>query len=307
VFFGIRLVYIPKVMAKRKTTRPSGPQEGWRFNSAVSSPLGGVTSAGFVPDSTHGSGPERLFGQYALVYVLEGDASYSDARGVRQNIGPGDMILVFPDLAHTYGPKGAGVWTTLWMSFAGKIFDLWRRQGLLDDRKPVYHLEPLDVWFRRLDAILGVSRQAEYANPQADYAPPLLEVCRLQMLLAEIVSGAGRQVAYQDDLRWASRACAMLDPALAAETDWKKIAHELGTTPETFRKRFTRLVGHPPARYRMGRLVDRACELMQERRLTDKQIADALGFCDEFYFSRRFKQITGTSPRAFRRLLTVGK
>ena len=288
---------------------PGSPtREGWRFNSAVSSPLGGVTSAGFMPDSTFGAGPDRVYGQYAIVYVLEGDAFYSDAHGMRQDIRPGDMILVFPDLAHTYGPKGPGVWTTLWLSFAGSIFDLWRGQGLLDDRKPVYHLEPLDVWFHRLDAILGVSRLAEYgASPSTDYAPPLLEVCRLQMLLAEIVSGAGRQVAYQDDLRWASQACAMLDSTLAAETDWKKIAQQLGTTPETFRKRFTRLVGHPPARYRMRRLVDRACELMQERRLTDKQIADALGFCDEFYFSRRFKQITGTSPRAFRRLLTVGR
>jgi AraC-like DNA-binding protein len=48
-------------------------------------------------------------------------------------------------------------------------------------------------------------------------------------------------------------------------------------------------------------MVDRACELMQERRLTDKQIAESLGFCDEYYFSRRFKQMTGRSPRAFRR------
>ena len=294
-------------MAKSQTAPGSRTPEGWRFNSAVSSPLGGVTSAGFVPGSTYGAGPGRIYGQYALVYVLEGDAFYSDARGVRQDIGPGDMILVFPDLAHTYGPKGSGVWTTLWLSFSGKLFDLWRKQGLLDDRKPVYHLEPVDVWFRRLDAILGIARQEGYAAPPADYAPPLLEICRLQLLLAEIVSGAGRQTAYQDDLRWASRACALLDSTLAAETGWKKIAQQLGATPETFRKRFTRLVGHPPARYRMRRLVDRACELMQERRLTDKQIADALGFCDEFYFSRRFKQITGTSPRAFRRLLTVGK
>ena len=35
----------------------------------------------------------------------------------------------------------------------------------------------------------------------------------------------------------------------------------------------------------------------------DAQIADALGFCDAHYFSRRFKEITGKSARAFRREL----
>lgn len=39
---------------------------------------------------------------------------------------------------------------------------------------------------------------------------------------------------------------------------------------------------------------------MQQTDLSDKQIAAELGFCDEFHFSRRFKQITGRSPRAFR-------
>jgi AraC-like DNA-binding protein len=67
-----------------------------------------------------------------------------------------------------------------------------------------------------------------------------------------------------------------------------------------FRKRFTRATGLPPARYRGTRLIDRACELMQQGALTDRQIAEQLGFCDEFYFSRRFKQVTGRRPRQFR-------
>jgi len=39
---------------------------------------------------------------------------------------------------------------------------------------------------------------------------------------------------------------------------------------------------------------------MQNRSLKDRQIAESLGFCDEFYFSRRFKAVTGQSPRQFR-------
>ena len=270
------------------------PPKGWRFNSAVTSPIGSITSAGFVESTRVGAGPARIFGQYALVYILAGEAFYHDANGLKQDLSPGDLVLIFPNLAHSYGPKPPGVWTSLWLSFQGRIFDLWREQGLLDEARPIYHLEPVDEWFRRFDSILGAPRQT-------GYAPPLLEVCKLQTLLAEIVSGSGGQTHYQDELRWASLACARLDASLTAAPDWEDIASHLGTTPETFRKRFTRIVGLPPARYRTGRMVDRACELMQERRLTDKQIAESLGFCDEYYFSRRFKQMTGRSPRAFRR------
>jgi AraC-like DNA-binding protein len=72
---------------------------------------------------------------------------------------------------------------------------------------------------------------------------------------------------------------------------------------ETFRKKFARLAGTPPWRYRMTQVIERACRLVHEGRLTNKEIAERLGFNDEFHFSRRFKQITGRSPREFRKLL----
>jgi AraC-like DNA-binding protein len=38
----------------------------------------------------------------------------------------------------------------------------------------------------------------------------------------------------------------------------------------------------------------------REERLPNKEIADRLGYCDEFHFSRRFRQVTGQTPRAVR-------
>jgi AraC-like DNA-binding protein len=157
----------------------------------------------------------------------------------------------------------------------------------------VHHAEPVAAWSRRIEAVLEASRQA-------GAGPSLLGICRLQQLLAEIVTGAGRSTVYHEDLQWLERVSGLIEADLSGPVDWENLAHQVGLSAESFRKRFTRLASQPPARYRMGRLMDRACELMQNRSLKDRQIAETLGFCDEFYFSRRFKSITGLSPRQFR-------
>jgi AraC-like DNA-binding protein len=47
--------------------------------------------------------------------------------------------------------------------------------------------------------------------------------------------------------------------------------------------------------------MEQARALITERNLSNKQLAEMLGFYDEFHFSRRFHQITGQSTREFRR------
>lgn len=267
-----------------------------RFSNTTSSPLGRITMLAMGYEQEKSLEDWRTFGQYALVYVLEGTGHYADANGWEQDLRAGDLIFVFPDLAHFYNPAPGTTWTVSFICFRGPMFELWESLGVLDPRRPVHHLEPLDEWSRRLEAVTGGTRQT-------GYAPPLLEITRLQQLLAAILAGEGRAQVYQDDLRWAQQACALIEKELGRPPDWGRLARRFGLGAEGFRKRFARLTGQPPARYHMGRRIDRACELMQQGRMTDRQIAEMLGFCDEFYFSRRFKEVTGKSPRAFRRSL----
>jgi AraC-like DNA-binding protein len=266
----------------------------------VSSPLGRITLVGFGVRQSLALEKPRVLGQYALVYLVDGRGRYEDANGHRKNLEPGDVLILFPDLAHRYNPLPGTQWVTTYLCFQGPIFDLWLKHGLLDPFKPIHHAEPVDLWARRLESIGDAMR--------AGSAPPLLNICLLQQLLAEILAGAGRSVSYRNDLQWVARASGLIDANLLGSQDWKEVADQLGLSVESFRKRFTRLFGQPPARYRMGRLIDRACALMQNRNVKDRQIAETLGFCDEFYFSRRFKAITGQSPRQFRlNSLLLGK
>jgi len=263
-----------------------------RVRHAARSPLGGISVAGFIHHSRGlPAHPLRRLGSYALVYVLDGGGRYRDATGLSRAVRAGDLLLLFPDLPHTYGPEPTTHWTEFYLVFDGPVFDLWRQRGLLDPAAPLRHLEPIERWSRRFAGVLdppdGAGRDAA-----------LLEVCRLQDALAEAL-GHGGDGAEADDA-WVARARALLESDLGRELDLAAVAADLGMSYDGFRKRFARAVGVPPARYRGIRAIDRACELMQEGGLTDRQIAERLGFCDEFYFSRRFKHVTGRSPSRFR-------
>ena len=67
-----------------------------------------------------------------------------------------------------------------------------------------------------------------------------------------------------------------------------------------FRKEFAKRIGIPPARYRLLRRIDRAKSLVTASNRPIRDIADSLGYCDEYFFSRQFKRVTGTSPGEFR-------
>jgi AraC-like DNA-binding protein len=273
--------------------RNSGKTKELHFQNALSSPLGRITIAGVGVRQAHALGAPRTFGQFAIVYIVDGRGKYADANGLRRNIETGDMMILFPDIAHLYNPLPGTQWMTTYLCFQGPVFDLWRKQKLLDPRKPIHHAEPVDVWNRRLVSVVDASRQA-------GSAPALFGLCRLQQLLAEIITATGNSLVHRDNSQWLNRASSLIEANLTDRPEWEHLARQMGLSPEHFRKRFTRLAGLPPARYRMARLMDRACELLQNSLLKDRQIADTLGFCDEFYFSRRFKAVTGQTPRQFR-------
>ena len=256
-------------------------------HNALMTPLGRLAGAGYIHRKT-GYLRWRVLGSYALVYVLEGQGRYQDASGSACEVGAGDLIVIFPELAHRYGPGRRGEWSEFHVIFEGPAFDLWRGAGLLDAARPVTRLGPVGEWGERLLAV-------------ADGSPPqTVAVSRLLTLLSEVAATRGEQ-ATPARLPWLDQAWHLLGSELSQELSPTDVAARLGLSYETFRKAFEKQVGVSPARYRSDRRLGAAQALLLHTQMSGRQIADSLGFRDEFYFSKRFKQHTGLSPREYRK------
>jgi AraC-like DNA-binding protein len=259
------------------------------LQSQVRGDLGQVSLAGYI---RHGSGVPfhrpRTFGNYALVYLLEGSGRMKSGRQPIVPCRAGDLLFVYPEIPHAYGPGPGEIWSEFYVVFNGPVFDLWRRVGLLQPGRTIQRLPHLRRWLPQLETV------AEPGLPDTS-GGMLRRVCRLQKFLSDI---GGKAEPEPHPLPWLEPAMRQLaaTPAVPAPA----IARALGLSYETFRKDFSRETGQPPGRYRLHRLIEQARMLITERHLSNKQIAETLCFYDEFHFSRHFRQIIGQSPRAFR-------
>lgn len=98
-----------------------------------------------------------------------------------------------------------------------------------------------------------------------------------------------------------SRVFPLLQRDLSSKTTVRSLAQALNVSESTLTKRFRAEVGAPLGGYIDAMLLQRARQLLLTSDLTIGQISEQLRFCDQFYFSRYFRQRQGVTPSEYRR------
>jgi AraC-like DNA-binding protein len=262
------------------------PESRFLFSNDRPGRLGTLRVAG-VQYGSRGVSPRpfRVLGTYALVLVTGGGGRYLDAAGHRQKVGEGDVVVVFPELGHSYGPSARGDWDEVYMTFEGPVFDTLRTCGVLSSDRPVLTSPP--GWGERMDAVVHRLR------------PPFTDAAVLEFVA--LLVDLSPEAEPPQEGSWLAAAKVLLGTDLARTLDLEPAAVELGISSEAFRKRFTREAGISPGRYRAQRRIEAAATLLRQTRMTHRQIAESLGFTDEFHLSKRFREAMGVTPREWRK------
>ncbi len=250
------------------------------------SPLGGIRIAGFAKDGAGLKQRLRSHSFYSFVYLLKGRGVYDDGRSVSAGIRPGDALLVMPGSEHWYGPCPGTTWDELYILFEGPVFDAWRTSGCFD-WAPLIRLASVDSWSQRIVRTAGESHFDRWPGMMA-------ESQRLEALFLDILSFSRAPV--KSDQEWLIEAKA----ALSSRDPVSDAADNLGLPYHSFRRKFKKLAGIPPGKYKTAVVMDNACRLLANRSLSVREIASMLDYCDEYHFSKQFRRTVGWSPSDYR-------
>lgn len=98
-------------------------------------------------------------------------------------------------------------------------------------------------------------------------------------------------------------ALAYIESHLSARLSSETVSGALHISTSTLQKRFRAEAGISMGRYISDRLLSAAANTLYTTDLSIREVSERLGFCDQFYFSKRFSKHYGISPSAYRKSL----
>lgn len=249
----------------------------------------------FIPRCTHHIN-KHFDGYYVLQYAHGGGISLTIGDKTHSLEGrfffssyPGPRIAFKPLPPHR-------TWVHRYLAFKGPAVERFAAEGLFPvppmaappERRPD---SAGSDWAARFDSLLELSRRDDpWGKRRA-----ALELERLLCELAE------HRATPTNEPDWVATAKSRLDLLGPASTDYDTLAADLGFSPRTFRREFTKRVGLPPHRYLLSSRISHAREMLAHTDLPIKQIARELGYADVFYFTRQFRHLVGVPPGVYRK------
>lgn len=253
----------------------------WDAGSAVL----GATNSPRAPASSH---PCRIIGQrggvvpdYALVYIKRGRGEFEGTGLGRQDIGEGDLLVLYPGVWYRYRPDPQTDWQERWVRFSGDLARRLMNRHPFDESRPVFHFERdevVEALFSNLEDALPHEQGYEH------------ERSTIILLLID------RLVQLQRNGNVMRRVMREILAHLSEPLDMERLAQDYNMSMTTFRRRFKQVSGVTPHEYLVKARVEKACRMLTVSRLTISEIARAVGFSCLFYFDKVFKRKQGCTP-----------
>jgi AraC-like DNA-binding protein len=236
----------------------------------------------------------RVLHEYQVIYITKGQGMFeSDSAGAR-TITAGTVILLCPDERHRYKPDPKTGWDEYWVGFTGKIINNLYSKKFFDPAQPDlpvgFHESLLHIFLEIID-----KTKEEKAGYQPLIAGAVLH------LLGHIYSASQQHKFEGPDIDLVNKARLLFRSNIDQDISPVDVANELQISYSRFRKIFKEYTGLAPGQFQIQLKIHKAKELLLDPARSVKEIAYALNFESNFYFSKLFKEKTGMTPLAFRK------
>jgi len=240
---------------------------------------------------------------WLMILTLNGQGRIEHSDGTETIVGSGDIILFRPFTHHDYGvAPQAEYWEILWTHFHPRAFwDDWMRWP---EEQP---------GFMRLPLTEPIVRKKIITRFHETHRLSMGSLARKQQFamnaLEEVLLWCSTQAPRHDanplDPRL-QRARDYIQEHLAEKLTLDTVAEQAALSTSRLTQLFRQQIGTTPAQFIEAQRLARAEQLLARTSLTIGMIAAEVGFENPFYFTQRFKRLTGFSPTDFRNRIQAG-
>lgn len=230
---------------------------------------------------------------YSVVFVLNGRGTYIDQEGIEYPIKKGDLFQRFPGVTHSTYIDPDSNWKECYIDFGAEIYQFLNSMRIIRDRQPVISgANILNLESRVIELLTELKQCNESELP--------LVLTKTISLYQEITTISDNE---RDRSNWViDRACKDFTRDFTQRIDLREYCDRYGLGYESFRKKFKSRIGLSPVQYIIRRRVDTACQILRSTDHTIGEIANDLGYKNQYEFSSQFKKITGISPNRYKNL-----
>ena len=237
----------------------------------------------------------RILSEFQMVYVTEGEGVFSSG-GNDYRVSPGCVMLILPGIKHMYRPLFETGWHEYWVGFKGGYFFQLLEEGRLSEDH---------VFFKMglHDSILSFFNQIfdEVRDQRPLYQ---LKTCALILsLIAEVLTRERRKEQTNFYEKIVARAKCLMESNVYSAINLPAISEQLGVSTSRLNEIFKTYTSMTPYQYFIQIKIHKAESLLEQEDISIKEAAFRMGFEDQYYFSRLFKNKTGVSPSDWRKFV----
>ena len=254
-----------------------------------------ITDIGYYPKARFHY-RERLNGvdQHILIYCVEGKG-WMKWEKEDYDITSGNFVIIPSGSKHCYAADENNPWTIYWVHFKGDISK---------------HL--INLMINQLDGHLGYLKYNEariklfeelYINLERGYSSEnfnYVNICFWHFLNSFIFDEKFNYSVNKRSSDVVDRSIDFMQKMLHTALTLQDIAESINLSASHYSSVFRKKTGFAPVEYFNHLKIQKACQYLLFTDMRIKEIAWQLGIEDQYYFSRMFSKLMGTSPNEYR-------
>ncbi len=237
---------------------------------------------------------KRFADYYVIDYAHSGEVYLKVDEGPARVLQAPVAWWTWPGPYFVFGNVSGQIWEHRYISFQGNGVSSLIRNGLLDVSGNTYYrkITAPGRFAAAMDELMDYLDFPEYGNARS--------VHMLKGILLQLQEQRAEAVPENPAAPGISDLALQIRNAPQGPWDFTAESRRLSLSYSHFRAVFRERTGFPPHSYLLRMRCRKAAQYLRREKMEIKEVADVLGFCDVYHFSKAFKKYMKRTPGSCR-------